>query len=92
VIPYAEARMIKLTRLGGEEFVLNADLIRYIEARPDTFITLTIGDRVVVEESMDEVLRRAIEYQRAKHAIPDVRADARGGRAESRSWTSAPPY
>jgi flagellar protein FlbD len=84
--------MIKLTRLGGEEFVLNADLIRYIEARPDTFITLTIGDRVVVEESMDEVLRRAIEYQRAKHVIPDARADGRGTRGESRSWTSAPPY
>jgi len=31
--------MIKLTRLGGEPFVLNADLIRYVEARPDTFIT-----------------------------------------------------
>ena len=62
--------MIKLTRLGGEEFVLNADLIRYIEARPDTFITLTIGDRVVVEESMDEVLRRSVEYQRSKQMIP----------------------
>jgi flagellar protein FlbD len=84
--------MIKLTRLGGEEFVLNADLIRYIEARPDTFITLTIGDRVVVEESMDEVLRRAIDYQRAKHVIPDARGDGRGTRGESRSWTSAPPY
>src|SRR5689334_19624460 len=34
-------QMIKLTRLGGEVFVLNADLIRYVEARPDTFITLT---------------------------------------------------
>ena len=59
--------MITLTHLGGEPFVLNADLIRYIEARPDTFITLTAGDRVVVEESMDEVVRRAIEYQRAKN-------------------------
>lgn len=84
--------MIKLTRLGGEEFVLNADLIRYIEARPDTFITLTIGDRVVVKEAMDEVLRRAIDYQRAKHMIPDSRGEGRGPRSESRSWSSAPPY
>jgi flagellar protein FlbD len=66
--------MIKLTRLGGEEFVLNADLIRYVESRPDTFITLTHGDRVVVQEAMDEVLRRAIEYQRAKHLIPSTPA------------------
>ena len=62
--------MIKLTRLGGEEFLLNAELIRYVEARPDTFITLTIGDRVVVEESMDEVLHKTLEYQRSKYVVP----------------------
>jgi len=62
--------MIKLTHLGGEPFILNADLIRYVEARPDTFITLTTGERLVVVESMDEVLRRAVAYQQAKHMIP----------------------
>lgn len=62
--------MIKLTRLDGEVFILNADLIRYVESRPDTFITLTSGDRLVVAESMDEVLRRAVAYQQAKHLIP----------------------
>ncbi len=62
--------MIKLTRLGGEPFILNADLIRYIEARPDTFITLLDGERVIVTESMDEVLRRTVVYQQIKHLIP----------------------
>jgi len=62
--------MIKLTRLDGEQFILNADLIQYVEARPDTFITLTTGERLVVKESMDEVLRQAIEYQQAKHTLP----------------------
>jgi flagellar protein FlbD len=62
--------MIKLTHLGGEPFILNADLIQYVEARPDTFITLTNGERLVVAESMDEVLRRAVAYQQAKHLIP----------------------
>jgi flagellar protein FlbD len=62
--------MIKLTHLNGEAFVLNAELIRYVEARPDTFITLTTGERLVVAESMDEVLRRAVAYQQAKHLIP----------------------
>ena len=62
--------MIKLSHLDGEVFVLNADLIRYIEARPDTFITLITGERLVVAESMDEVLRRAVAYQQAKHMIP----------------------
>lgn len=62
--------MIKLTNLGHEPFILNAELIRFVEARPDTFISLTTGERVVVLESMDEVLRLTLEYQRSKHLIP----------------------
>lgn len=62
--------MIRLTRLDGEPFLLNAELIRYVERRPDTFVTLTTGERVIVAESMDEVLARAVEYQRSKHLIP----------------------
>src|SRR5207302_6512761 len=81
--------MIKLTRLGGEAFVLNADLIRYVEARPDTFITLTIGDRVVVEESMDEVLSRALEYQRSKYLIPEQKGEGRGTRSSTPRLSSS---
>lgn len=63
--------MIKLTRLDGEEFILNADLIKYVEQRPDTFITLTSNDRIVVAETPDEVLRRTMDYQRNKRLIPE---------------------
>jgi flagellar protein FlbD len=69
--------MIKLTRLGGEVFVLNAELIRYVEARPDTFVTLVSGERVVVRESMDEVVSRALDYQRAKYLFPPLTPDPR---------------
>jgi flagellar protein FlbD len=62
--------MIKLTRLGGEAFILNADLIRYVEARPDTFITLINNERLIVLETMEDVMRLALDYQRAKHLIP----------------------
>ena len=62
--------MIKLTRLDGEPFVLNAELIRYVERRPDTFVTLTSGDRIVVSETMEEVIERAVEYQQQKHFVP----------------------
>lgn len=62
--------MIKLTQLSGEEFVLNAELICYVERRPDTFVTLNNGQRLVVRESMDEVMRRALDYQRGKHLLP----------------------
>ncbi len=64
--------MIKLTRLRGEVFMLNAELIQYVEARPDTFITLTNKDRIVVAETMDEVLERTVEYHQSKNLIPQV--------------------
>ena len=62
--------MIKLTRLSGEEFVLNADLISFIETRPDTYITLTTEDRFVVREGVDEVVSRAVEYARRVRMLP----------------------
>ena len=62
--------MIKLTRLDGEPFVLNAELIRYVESRPDTFITLTSGERILVRESMDGVVDAALRYQQQKHFLP----------------------
>lgn len=69
--------MIKLTRLDGEAFILNADLIRYVEARPDTFITLTTGERVVVREGMDDVMHCAVHYQQLKHLVPPPRRAGR---------------
>ena len=68
--------MIKLTRLDGEPFVLNADLIRFVESRPDTFITLTSGDRLVVTETMDEVLERTVRYQQTKYLVPPSNPNA----------------
>ena len=62
--------MIKLTRLSGEEFILNAELIRFVEARPDTYITLTTNERFVVREGADEVVRRSIEYARSVRMLP----------------------
>ena len=76
--------MIKLTHLNGGEFVVNAELIRYVEQRPDTFVTLTDGDRFVVRESLDEVVRRAIDYQQAKHLIPAPHATSSAARSVDR--------
>lgn len=72
--------MIRLTQLNNEVFILNAELIRYVEARPDTFITMTTGERLVVRESMDEVMERVIRYQQAKYIVPPPPPSARTGR------------
>jgi flagellar protein FlbD len=62
--------MIRLTRLNGEEFVLNAEQIRFVESRPDTYVTLNSSDRLVVRESVDEVVRRCIDYSRRIRMLP----------------------
>ena len=56
--------MIALTRLNGQQLVVNADKIRYVEATPDTVICCESGDRVMVKETLQEVISRAIEYAR----------------------------
>ena len=56
--------MISVTRLNGKKFVINAEQIRYIENIPDTMITLVSGDKVMVKETLDEVVAKAIEYKR----------------------------
>lgn len=70
LFPMKVYQMIKLTRLNGEEFVVNADLIRFVESRPDTYITLTTDDRFIVRESSAEVVRRTVDYARMIRIIP----------------------
>nr|PZN08832.1 MAG: endoflagellar protein [Caldicoprobacter oshimai] len=56
--------MIKVTRLNGEEFYINPDLIQYIEKTPDTVITLTNDKKVVVREEVEEVIQRIVTFKR----------------------------
>ena len=55
--------MIKLTRLNGKEFVVNCDLIKFVEATPDTLLTLINGEKVMVKESVDFVLEAVLQYR-----------------------------
>jgi flagellar protein FlbD len=61
--------VITLTRLDNRVVVLNADLIKMIESTPDTIITLISGDTMIVRESVDEVVERAIDYARQIRAF-----------------------
>jgi flagellar protein FlbD len=56
--------MITLTRLNGQEFVINAEKIRYLESTPDTLICCDNGEKMMVRETLREVTRRAIDYAR----------------------------
>ena len=56
--------MIYVTRLNGQRFVINAEMIREIEATPDTIITLSRGERIIVKESVEDVIAAVVEYKR----------------------------
>ena len=56
--------MIHLTRINHASVVLNSDLIEHIDTTPDTVIALTTGQKIVVLESADEVIRRVIDFRR----------------------------
>jgi len=61
--------VIALTKLSGQPFVLNAELIRSVEETPDTTITLVGGERMLVQETMREVVDRAVEYGRSLRTL-----------------------
>lgn len=64
--------MIKLTKFNSDVnkkgvFILNAEIIETIEETPDTVITLVNSKKLIVDEPMDEVVRRVMAYRRALH-------------------------
>jgi flagellar protein FlbD len=69
--------MIHLTRLNNRPLVVNADLIKFIENAPDTVITLLTGEKLVVRESLEDVLELVHEFHIHSHRriAPGIPAD-----------------
>lgn len=63
--------MICLTRINDKKFVLNAELIKFVEESPDTIITLTTGEKIIVKEKADDIVAKVIQYSRLTRIIPD---------------------
>jgi flagellar protein FlbD len=62
--------MIQLSRLNGNHFVLNCELIKAIEATPDTVITLSTGEKIMVRESVDDVVKKTMDYRKRLYQEP----------------------
>ena len=56
--------MIKLTRLHNQVVVVNPDHIYEAEATPDTTLRLANGERIIVKETLDELITKVVEYRR----------------------------
>lgn len=81
--------MIRLTRINHAELVVNADLIEHIEITPDTVISMTTGQKFMVRENAQEVIRKVIEFRRAILTTPVEQIAAESGPLESVPGESA---
>lgn len=57
--------MIQLTRLNNAPLAVNSELIKYVEEAPDTVLTLIHGEKLVVRETMVQVIERIREFRRS---------------------------
>jgi flagellar protein FlbD len=57
--------MIYVTRLNHKPIVINSDLIGQIEMTPDTVISLTTGEKIMVLESSEEIVERVVQFRRS---------------------------
>ena len=66
--------MMKLTRFDGSELAVNAELIKFVEAAPDTIVTLTSDQKILVLETVEEIIDRVIRYRRLAYgSLPEAR-------------------
>lgn len=73
--------MIQITKLNNAVIIVNADLIEFVERTPDTLITLTTGRKLMVRESLEDVLNRVLEYRQKtrSHPVPAAVSTAESG-------------
>jgi flagellar protein FlbD len=56
--------MIQLTRLNGQPLTINSDLVKQIENSPDTMITLVNGEKIIVRETVEQIVERTVAFRR----------------------------
>ena len=55
--------MITVTKINDRDIVVNCDLIEIIETTPDTTLTMTTGRKIIVLDTVDEVLNKVVAYK-----------------------------
>ena len=68
--------MIKVTRLNDSVMVINVEKIQSVQSIPDTLITFTNHDKIMVKEPIEEVSQRIVEYRRTVNQTPAASTDS----------------
>jgi flagellar protein FlbD len=56
--------VIKLTRLNNHLVAINPDHIGWADATPDTTLVLIGGEKILVRETLEELIAQIVEYRR----------------------------
>jgi len=67
--------MIEVTRLNNSKLWINAEMIEFVEATPDTVISLVNRDKIIVKTSPQEVVQAIIEYRRQTLQKPLIKTE-----------------
>ena len=57
--------MIELSKLNGAPVMVNPDLIRLIETAPDTVLTFTDGEKLLVRDRPPEIVEKIVRYRQS---------------------------
>ncbi len=56
--------MIEVERVNGQKLYLNPDTIKIIEVTPDTVVTFTDGDKILLRTKPDDIIERIAQFRR----------------------------
>ncbi len=62
--------MIRVHRLNNQEFLVNCELIEFVEETPNTVISMASGRKLVVSETTQDIRDLIIEYKRKIFCAP----------------------
>ena len=64
--------MIVVKKVNQREIIVNCELIQSVEFTPDAVMSLTTGEKIIVDETKEELLRKIIEYKRSVYQRSEV--------------------
>ena len=56
-------QLITVTKINDRDIVVNCDLVELIESTPDTTLTTTTGRKIIVLDTVEEVVDKVIAFK-----------------------------
>jgi flagellar protein FlbD len=64
--------MIEVERVNGNKMLINPDLIKFIEVTPDTVVTFTDGEKIILRTKPDDIVRSIVLF-RKQLVLPETK-------------------